>query len=113
MQAKPKLDVDVTRHCWGLCGFEILAADGEVIAIVPLAYRKAPATMEDNLAHPENLARAEWAKEIVRCVNRQPIEADLLAALKVAKQFFINPGSFNPLDVERMYDAAIARAEEV
>jgi hypothetical protein len=35
---------------------------------------------------------------------------DLLAAVRVAQKFFINPGSFNPLDVEHIYEAAIAKA---
>jgi len=35
---------------------------------------------------------------------------ELLAAVKVAREFFINPHKFNPIDVEKMYDAAIRKA---
>jgi hypothetical protein len=35
---------------------------------------------------------------------------DLLKAAKLAHEFFINPHKFNPLDVERTYEAAIRKA---
>jgi hypothetical protein len=35
---------------------------------------------------------------------------DLLKAVELAHEFFINPHKFNPLDVERTYEAAIRKA---
>ena len=35
----------------------------------------------------------------------------LLHAVQLAYDFFINPGSFNPCDVERIYTAAINKAK--
>jgi hypothetical protein len=66
------------------------------------AFARVVVRMEDDDANsPEGLAN----------VNLFLAAPDLLKAVKVAKDFFINPGSFNPLDVERLYEAAIAKAE--
>jgi hypothetical protein len=92
MQAKHTPGPLTIRQCAGMISID--SAEGNVLAMIEPWMAGSPQEREAN-AHLYKAA------------------PDLLAALKVAKQFFINPGSFNPLDVERMYDAAIARAEEV
>jgi len=59
-------------------------------------------------------AMRDAADELVRLQDEnsrlRALNAELLAALKVAQEFFINPGKFNPLEVEQMYEAAIQHA---
>jgi hypothetical protein len=37
---------------------------------------------------------------------------DLYAAVKLAYEFFISPSKFNPVEVERAYEAAIRKADQ-
>jgi hypothetical protein len=66
----------------------------------------APYTVADTLNRDFRISPEEDEAN-ARLIAAAP---ELLAAVKVAYEFFINPGKFNPLDVERLYEAAIRKA---
>lgn len=93
MQAKPKLHQSlVNPRC---------AVDEKGFPVFELLYVSDPS------------ADGEYLRGIIRAVNRQPIEADLLAALKAAGECLTKREGCDPQAALKIMDAAIARAEEL
>jgi hypothetical protein len=71
------------------------------------------ATQEEVLAESMRIVRGETMMLATKkhLVALAELNDKLLKAVKVAQKFFINPGSFNPLSVEHVYEDAIRSAE--